>query len=471
MFKSVFARLFLNNIIIVFVSLATFLSAMILFILDYVDDRQFETDMKAAQNIENMTIVMQIENPNYANYRIYNNLLMQYSDFTESDITVINSLGEVYATTARIRKTPKDYNKRILSGETIRQKSNFDGIYDKKIYVVGKPIVYRNSVVGGIYFNTRIPNFQNKLGEYSFMFMMAGIMAIIIGCVISYIQSRRITKPIKEINKIVLDIASGDFSRRIESDSDEIGQLASSFNYMADSLERLEKTRRSFVSDISHELRTPMTSISGFIGGILDGTIPKEKQDEYLKIAYDESVRLTKLANDMLEMTKMQSSEYKLDVTEFDINELIRICIIQLGQKIDDKNLEIDAQFENEKMLVVADKDAIKRVIINILDNAVKFSYNNTKIIVQSKNINRHAYVSVGNFGAGIDKNEIDSVFERFYKTDKSRSEDKKGVGLGMSFAKNIINLHKQKIWVESMDAKEGTDAKYTQFTFTLELS
>lgn len=471
MFKSVFTRLFLNNIIIVFVSLATFLSAMILFILNYVDDRQFETDLKAAQNIENMTIVMQIENPNYTNYRIYNNLLMQYSEFTESDITVINALGEVYATTARIQKTPKDYNKRILGGETIRQKSDFNGMYNKKIYVVGIPIVYRGSVVGGIYFNSKIPNFQNKLGEYSFMFMIAGIMAVIIGCAISYIQGRRITKPIKEINRIVLDIASGDFSRRIESDSDEIGQLASSFNYMADSLERLERTRRSFVSDISHELRTPMTSISGFIGGILDGTIPKEKQDEYLKIAYDESVRLTKLANDMLEMTKMQSSEYKLDVTEFDVNELIRICIIQLGQKIDDKNLEIDVRFENERMLVVADKDAIKRVIINILDNAVKFSYSNTKIIIQTNNINKHAYISVGNFGAGIDADEIDNVFERFYKTDKSRSDDKKGVGLGMSFAKNIINLHKQKIWVESVDAKEGTGAKYTQFTFTLELS
>ncbi|MBR3792019.1 MAG: HAMP domain-containing protein [Clostridia bacterium] len=471
MFKSVFTRLFLNNIIIVFVSLATFLSAMIFFILDYVDDRQFEMDLKAAQNIENMTIVMQIENPNYTNYRIYNNLLMQYSEFTESDITVVNALGEVYATTAGIQKTPKEYNKKILGGETIRQKSDFNGTYNKKIYVVGMPIVYRGSVVGGIYFNSEIPNFQNKLGEYSFMFMIAGIMAVIIGCAISYIQSRRITKPIKEINKIVLDIASGDFSRRITSDSDEIGQLASSFNYMADSLERLEKTRRSFVSDISHELRTPMTSISGFIGGILDGTIPKEKQDEYLKIAYDESVRLTKLANDMLEMTKMQSSGYKLDVTEFDVNELIRICIIQLGQKIDDKNLEIDVQFENEKMLVVADKDAIKRVIINILDNAVKFSYSNTKIIITSKNINKHANISVGNFGAGIDKNEIGNVFERFYKTDKSRSDDKKGVGLGMSFAKNIINLHKQKIWVESVDAKDGTDTKYTQFTFTLELS
>ena len=268
-----------------------------------------------------------------------------------------------------------------------------------------------------------------------------------------------------------MDIASGDFSKRITANRDEIGQLASSFNYMADSLERHEKTRTSFISDISHELRTPMTSISGFVGGILDGTIPEEKRDEYLQIVYDESIRLTKLANDMLEMTKMQSHEYKLDISEFDINELVRICIIQLEQKIDSKNLEIEAEFENDKMMVLADKDAIKRVIINILDNAVKFSYNNTKIKIQTKNIKRHAYVAIGNFGAGMSTEEMQNVFDRFYKTDKSRSEDKKGVGLGMSFAKNIINLHKQKIWVESIDAKEDTSVKYTQFTFTLELS
>ncbi len=471
MFKSLFTRLFLNNIIIVFVCLTTFLSSMILFIIDYIDDRQFETDMKAAKNIENMTIVMQIENSNHFNNRIYNNFLMQYSGFTESDITVINSLGEVYATTARIQKTPEEYNRRVLNGETIKHKSHFGKIYRNKVYVVGTPIVYRNSVVGGIYFNTRIPYVRDKLGEYTFMFFIAGILTIIIGFIISYIQSRRITKPIKEVNKVVLDIAAGDYSRRIEAGSDEIGQLASSFNYMADSIERHEKTRGSFISDISHELRTPMTSISGFVGGILDGTIPKEKQEEYLKIVYDESVRLTKLANDMLEMTKMQSSEYKLDISEFDINELTRICIIQLEKKIDDKNLEIDAEFENDKLMVLADKDAIKRVIINILDNAIKFGYDSTKIKIKTQCINRRAYISIGNFGGGIAEDEIGNVFNRFYKTDKSRSEDKKGVGLGMSFAKNIINLHKQKIWVESVDAKEGSDVKYTQFLFTLELS
>ena len=471
MTKSVFARLFINNIIIIFVSLATFLSALVFFIIDYVDDRQYKADLKAAQNIQEMTIFLQIENPGYNNYRIYNDMLAQYSEFTESDIAVVNSIGEVHATSGNITKVPDAYNKIVLNGEILKHKSDFGNQYRKKVFVVGVPIKFRGSVVGGVYFNTKIPNLRDKVGEYVFMFMIAGILSIIIGCVISYIQSRRITKPIKEVNKVVLDIAAGDFSKRIKANSDEIGQLASSFNYMADSLERHEKTRTSFISDVSHELRTPMTSISGFVGGILDGTIPEEKRDEYLQIVYDESVRLTKLANDLLEMTKMQSHEYKLDVSEFDINELIRICIIQLEQKIDSKNLEIDAEFENDKMMVLADKDAIKRVIINILDNAVKFSYNNTKIKIQTKSIKRRAYVAVGNFGAGMNTEEMKNVFDRFYKSDKSRSEDKNGVGLGMSFAKNIMDLHKQKIWVESIDAKEDTSVKYTQFTFTLELS
>ncbi len=471
MSKSMFAKLFVNNVIIIFVSLATFLTAMVFFILDYVDERQYQADMKAAQNIEEMTIILQIQNPSYGNYRIYSNMLQQYSEFTESDIIVVNSVGEMYASSGSVTKVPDGYNKKVLSGQTIKQKSYFGGQYPKKVLVVGVPIKFRGGIVGGMYFNTKMPFLHDKLREYLFMFIIAGMLAIVIGCVISYIQSKRITKPIKELKRVVLDIAAGDFSRRINANNDEIGQLASSFNYMADSLERHEKTRKSFISDISHELRTPMTSISGFVGGILDGTIPEEKREEYLQIVYDESVRLTKLANDMLEMTKMQSHEYKLDISEFDINELVRICIIQMEQKIDSKNLEIEADFENDKMIVVADKDAVKRVIINILDNAVKFSYNNTKIKIKTQNIKRHAYVSIGNFGSGMNSEEMKNVFDRFYKSDKSRSEDKKGVGLGMSFAKNIIDLHKQKIWVESIDAKENTGVKYTQFTFTLELS
>lgn len=471
MFKSVFSRLFWNNIVTTCTVLITLMLTLVLLLNSYVNDRQFQSDMKAADNISYLTAYLQIENPDYRNYRVYTSMLSQYSDFVDADITVVNSSGNVHASTTNITRVPTEYNKRVLSGEIIKTHSTFGGLYDKNIFIVGIPIIYNGRIAGGIYFNTLLPDLNEKLEEYFVMILLSALLALIIGCIFSFFQSKRITTPIKELNKGVLEIASGNFSKRMPVSADEIGQLASSFNYMADSLDRLEQMRSGFVSDVSHELRTPMTSISGFVGGILDGTIPPEKQTEYLQIVYDESVRLTKLTNDMLEMTKMQSSEYKLDITEFDINELIRICIIQLEQKFDSKNLELDADFNPDKIMVLADKDAIKRVIINIFDNAVKFSYENTKIIVKTEVIDKRVHVSIGNLGTGIKEDEMKNVFDRFYKTDKSRSDDKKGAGLGLSLAKNIMGLHKQKIWVESYDAKENSNVKFTKFTFTLKLS
>ncbi len=468
MYKSVFTRLFWNNIIIVLTTLFALMFTLLFLINDYINDTQYDSDMKAAENIQYLTVFLQIENPDYRNYQIYNSMLNQYSEFIESDITVVNGFGNVYASTNNTPRVPAEYNSSVLNGETIKLRSTFGGLYEKNVFTVGVPIEYRENVVGGIFFNTEIPEMQGKLREYMFMMLVASILSLFVGCVLTFIQGKRITNPIAEMNKAVLDIASGNFSKRIPVSSDEIGQLASSFNYMADSLERLENMRTSFISDVSHELRTPMTSISGFVGGILDGTIPPEMQNDYLQIVYDESVRLTKMTNDMLEMTKMQSSEYKLDISEFDINELIRICIIQLEQKIDSKNLELEVFFEPEKINVLADKDAIKRVIINIIDNAVKFSYENTKIIIKTKIADKKVNVSIGNFGSGISESEMKNLFDRFYKTDKSRSEDKKGAGLGLSLVKNIMNLHKQNIWVQCFDAKEGSDAKFTEFTFTL---
>lgn len=455
----------------VLIALLTLLSTLIFLVNDYITDSQYETDMEVAENIQYLTVYLQIENHDYRNYPIYNRMLSQYADYAESDITVVNSEGEVYASTNDTQQVPKEYNTKVLNGETIKLRSNFGGIYGKKVFTVGIPISYRNSVVGGIYFCTQIPYIRERLYDYIFMMLMASILSVVVGCMVTYIIGRRITNPIKEINRGVLQIASGNFKKRIPVTKDEIGQLASSFNYMADSLERLEDMRSGFISDVSHELRTPMTSISGFVGGILDGTVPPEKEKEYLQIVYDESVRLTKLTNDMLEMTKMQYSGYKLDITEFEVNELIRTCIIQLGDKIDDKGIEVEVGFEPEKINVLADRDAIKRVVINILENAIKFSYENTKIIITTAIENKRVNVSIGNFGIGISEEEMKNLFDRFYKTDKSRSKDKKGAGLGLSLAKNVINLHNQKIWAECIDAKEGSDAKFTKFTFTLPLA
>ena len=221
----------------------------------------------------------------------------------------------------------------------------------------------------------------------------------------------------------------------------------------------------------------------------MDGTIPPEKEKEYLKIVLDESKRLTKMVNDMLEMSKMSSSEYKLDVSEFDLNELTRICIIGLCNRIDEKNLELNVDFEDDILKVIAKERGIQiyytkiptfikgnvtlvsELVYNLLDNAIKFSYPNTTIGIRTWIEDGRARFCVGNFGDGISGADLSNIFNRFYKTDKSRVNEKSGAGLGLSFVKNIMTLHKQNVWVESVDTKEGSTVKYTKFTFTLELA
>lgn len=472
MFKSVLKRLFWTNLAILMLVVALVLAGMAAFLSGYVADRQMESAQKAAASIEHLTILLQIENRDYRSDEIYNSSLYTTAQVIDSDITVINAAGEVYASTRDIQRVPAELVTAVLSGKTVQRRGNFGNYYDAPVLIIGIPLEYQNRVAGGIYFSTRLPDLHGTLWEYLRMFLISCLVAVLLAFVFIYWQSRQITAPIKAINKAVLDIASGHFDRRLRVNRpDEIGQLASSFNYMADSLEHLEDMRTQFISDVSHELRTPMTSISGFVQGILDGTIPPEKEKDYLVLVRDECQRLVRMTNDMLEITKMSSAEYKLNVKTFDVNELMRRCIIQMEQKISDRNLELEVEFAAETMNVVADQDAIQRVIINILDNAVKFSYENTKIIIAITGGDGKAYISIGNFGIGIAEDEIKNIFDRFYKTDKSRNDDKKGAGLGLSMVKNIMNLHKQHIWVESSDAKEGSHAKFTKFTFTLEIA
>lgn len=360
----------------------------------------------------------------------------------------------------------------VLSGNDIRKYTHFGSYYDNMIHTVGLPIKYNGAIIGGIFFNTTLDEIFGLLGNFAEIFLLSFVISITFAIVLSYIHSRKLSKPIADINSAVLAIASGNFSKRLDvRTADERGQLASSFNYMAESLEQLDKMRESFISDVSHELRTPMTSISGFISGILDGTIPPEKHNEYLNIVLEETKRLSRMTSDMLEMSKMSSTEYKLDMKKFDICEVVRLAIINLESKIDEKSLELDVDFAHEQINVLADKDSILRVVINLLDNAVKFSYENTKITVSVWCDVSSAYVRVGNFGLGIEQKDLEHIFDRFYKTDKSRGRDKTGAGLGLSMAKNIMKLHNSRIWAESTSAKEGSDVKYTIFTFKLELA
>lgn len=322
----------------------------------------------------------------------------------------------------------------------------------------------KQETIAAVYLHTPVPEIQKLRTAVFRLFVISGGVAIFLAIILVYVFSLRFTKPLKQINNAAKIIAGGEFGNRLVVDSqDEIGQLADSFNHMVEDLQKLEEMRRGFIANVSHELRTPMTSIRGFIEGILDGTIPPEKQENYLIIVRDETNRLNRLVNDLLDLARMEAGEMKLNIKPFDINELVRVCVIKLETLITSKNLEIEANFENENLCVLGDKDSIERVIINLLHNAVKFSNENGKIILETVKNKEKILISIKDSGIGIDENEKKRVWDRFYKSDKSRGKDKTGTGLGLAIVKNIINEHKQDIWVES-EIGSGT-----KFTFTLD--
>lgn len=469
MFKSVFHRIMLASCTITLSVIVLITIAMNFLLNSYATESKYNSVIDASKTIEGMTVTLLYNEYNTQSRYYYDTSLVAISKSLGSDITVIQENGEVFTSTNQTKKVSPDYVSSVLAGDTITKRGSLNSSYDDRFYIVGVPLKYYNQIVGGVFFDTELPKLQNNVSGIFTMFLLVCVIALIFAYILIYIQTKKTVAPLLEINKAVLEIASGNFSKRLKPGKDEIGQIASSFNYMAASLEKLEKMRSEFVSDISHELRTPMTSISGFISGILDGTIPPEKEREYLKIVYDESKRLAKLTNDMLEMSKMTSSEYKLDVSKFNINELVGLCIIQLEQKITDKGLDLDVNLPDGKLMVLADKGSIQRVIINILDNAIKFSFKDTTIKVSVTKKATKAYISIGNLGIGIEEKDLENIFDRFYKTDKSRSKDTSGAGLGLALAKNIINLHNQEIWVESV--KTGKNSRFTTFTFTIELS
>lgn len=474
MFKSIFQRLFWTNamiLLLVFISVAVSVS---IFVNHYTMSKQIEDIISVSDTVEHLSVAMQIESADDRFKSAYSRTLASWSQFLNADIIVVNHDGELTASTCDILTVPENSLNEILSGRRSVKKTKFNGAYQNNVLSIGLPLRYQGSIVGAMFFNTRLPKLRQNTTELIFLFLLASAFSICAAFIMVYIQSKRISKPIGDINRAAQDIAAGNFSERVKITSgDETGQLASSFNFMASSIEDLEKQRQSFVSDVSHELRTPMTSITGFIEGILDGTIPEEKRDDYLKIVLAETKRLTRLVNDLLEMSKMSSSEYKLNIKKFDVNELMRMCIIELESRITERNLELNVDFSQDTLNVLGDEDAIKRVVINLMDNAIKFSYPNTTIGINVFTRDGKAHISVGNFGDGIDGADLSNIFNRFYKTDKSRTSagNKSGAGLGLSFVKNILTLHKQSIWVESIDAKEGSKAKYTKFTFTLELA
>ena len=352
----------------------------------------------------------------------------------DADIYLANMSGEVLVCTHRSACNHMVYG----IGEEILDEVRENGIYTE----VGKMgEIYKSS-----YYTAGVP-----------LTLSDGRLA---GVVFASSSAQGLTDFMSEILRVFL--LSGDFSVRVPvNERDEIGKLAMAFNNMADSLAQQETVRRSFIANVSHELKTPMTSIAGFIDGILDGTIPQEKERHYLTIVSDEVKRLSRMVRSMLNIAKIEAGEMKLKPTVFDVNEVVLSSIFTFEQMIEKKHLDIRG-LEEGKVMVEADEDLIHQVVYNLLENAVKFVNDGGYIEVSYTVEQKRTYIHIKNSGEGIPKEEISKVFDRFYKTDRSRSMDKTGVGLGLYIVRQIVNLHQGEVIVRSVEGE------YCEFSFSV---
>ena len=336
------------------------------------------------------------------------------------------------------------------------------GLYEERYYTVGVPVKANGETVGYLFTSMPASHQQDFLSEMLKLFLISSLAVLVITFIAVYFITLQMVRPLRQMSEAAKKFGRGEFDIRLPVNSvDEMGQLAMALNNMAQSLSTLEVTRRSFIANISHELKTPMTSIAGFIDGILDGTIPPEKQSYYLKIVSEETKRLSRLVKTMLNLSRIEAGEMKINKTGINIVDTICQTVFTFEQQIDKKNLTVRG-LDHEKVMVDADPDLMHQVIYNLTENAVKFAADGGYLEFGFSKDSNRTYVSVKNSGEGLSKEEIPRIFDRFYKTDKSRGLDKNGVGLGLYIVRSIINLHGGDIIVKSVPGE------YVEFVFSL---
>ncbi len=407
-----------------------------------------------------------------ANYNAFVGTIMEGTIATvkqtiESDVVIVNQWGRVVQSTFEkgvVMDLPDAAVQTVMEGQVYRRQSVFvRGMGNS--YTVGVPIYNDNetSVIGCVFVSARQVRVNTAMRGILMVYLLCGLGVMLIAFVVLYFITRQITRPLNEMAVAARSYAKGDFSRRISLTPDEeLSALAMTFNQMADSLDRLENMRRGFIADVSHELRTPMTTIGGFIDGILDGTIPPELEQKYLLLVSEEVKRLTRMVNNLLDVARIQSGEITYRMNPFDLTELAHRVILNLEDRIREEEIKLTLQLPEESVYAVGDHDAIHRVVYNLMDNAVKFTPKGGEITVGLHRREEKLYFSVRNTGDGIPEAEVGNIFERFYKTDKSRGQNRKGVGLGLYMVKSIIDAHGEDIFVAS---KEG---EFAEFAFTL---
>ena len=481
MFKSVFAKYITAFMLIIFISFAILTAITTVMVNDYSTDAKAEI-MSGSVKSSVDYIESKLNTDKTLNFQKFINenksdieIMLSAIATNAEDITVVvtDNVGNIILSTGASAELipegaviPKSLMDEINNGKKISGFENIEGVFNKPQLLNAVPIINESNYVFGTVFSFSDSAAVNGLLDVMIQTLVLSSLWIMLAAFVAvYIISQKVISPLKEISDAAKKFALGKFEVRVDvKGKDEVAQLATAFNNMAQSLDNYEDTRNTFVANVSHDLRTPMTTISGFIDGILAGAIPPEKHEHYLGVIAGEVKRLSRLVTTLLDVTRLQAGQRKFVMTEFDICEMARQILISFEQKIDAKRLDVEFDCAADSICVTGDRDAIHQVLYNICDNAVKFSYEGGKLSVAvTYNKEKKIEVSVYNEGAGIPAEDLPYVFERFFKTDKSRGLDKTGVGLGMYITKTIMEAHSQTI---SVDSEQG---KWCRFAFTLQ--
>ena len=397
------------------------------------------------------------------------------SQVTNADVVICNNRGFIILCSGTLTGCDHDgwqinqeYLSKVYDNGIYSATGTIRNLYDEERYVVSAPIVNGNQRLGIVMVSTPTAGTKQVLNKISNIFLTAAVFVVLIAVLGVTAFARRESKPLRDLAKTATAFGHGELDARVKIDEDcseEMEELALAFNNMASSLQKSEYQRQEFVANVSHELKTPMTTISGYVDGILDGTIPEERREHYLRIVSDETKRLSRLVRSMLDISQLQKEQGIPEEKKihFDLEECAGQVLITFEKKINDKKLNVDVNFPEHPVYTMANQDYITQVIYNLLDNAVKFCPEGGTLGLTIREGGSKAYVSVSNDGETIPPEELPLVFDRFHKLDKSRSKNRDGWGLGLYIVKTIVCSHGENISVTSKDGK-------TEFTFTMPL-
>lgn len=394
--------------------------------------------------------------------------LTALADFQDTQIWLVSTDGEIFLNTSEAL-SPEDTNvledfDPIDLGSDYYTIGRFFGYFNSDMLSVMVPVTSRLNIQG--YVAVHLPMnqiYQERevlLGRFYILFLLLFLLFLSVLILVVFTVNR----PLKKIIRGAQEYAAGNLEYNISvASNDEMGYLARTLNYMSDEMNKTGEYQRKFIANVSHDFRSPLTSIKGYVEAILDGTIPPEMQERYLKIVLFETDRLNKLTRSMLTLNNVDAKGYLLDITDFDINTVIKDTAASFEGTCTSKHISIELLLAAETLYVSADYGKIQQVLYNLIDNAIKFSRNDSSIQVETTERHGKVSVSVRDHGIGIPRNAISKIWDRFYKIDSSRGKDRKGTGLGLAIVKEIINAHNQNINVVS------TEGAGTEFVFTLD--